>query len=228
MSAPVAVDPSAIDSAAALAASGRRFGFLSAVGVVVLSAGYFVPLVIGFATLPSPDVPFIDPWFSIMEILIILTAPLLVALMVAIHVWAPVRFKPFTMASVVFMGIAAGITAAVHFTVLTLSHRMEFETLPWLPSLLSFRWPSVPYALDILAWDVFFPLSALLVVPVFRGSRLTTSIRVLLLVSGVLALGGLAGVALNDMMVRNIGVVGYAVVFPVAAILLARLFRVRS
>jgi hypothetical protein len=163
-----------------------------------------------------------------MEILIILMAPLLVALMVAIHVWAPVRFKPFTMASVVFMGITAGITSGVHFTVLTLSHRMEFASLPWLPSLLTFQWPSVTYALDILAWDVFFPLSVLLVVPVFRGSRLTTSIRVLLLVSGVLAIGGLAGVALDDMMVRNIGVVGYAVVFPVAAVLLARLFRVHS
>jgi hypothetical protein len=43
-------------------------------------------------------------------------------------------------------------------------------------------------------------------------------------VSGVLALAGLAGVFLNDMQVRNIGIVGYAVVFPVAAALIGILF----
>lgn len=203
----------------------RRFGFVSAVGVVVLGVMYIVPLVLGFATLPSPDVPFSDPWFSMMEILILLTAPFMVAVAVAIHSWASPGHRALTLASLVFMAIAAGITCAVHFTVLTLSHRADFASLPWLSSLISFQWPSVTYTLDILAWDVFFPLSVLCLVPVFGGDRLRTAIRVLLAVSGVLAAGGLAGVALDDMSVRNIGIVGYAVVYPAAAVLVARLFR---
>jgi hypothetical protein len=47
----------------------------------------------------------------------------------------------------------------------------------------------------------------------------------LLIVSGVLALAGLAGVVTGDMRLRNIGIIGYAGVFPVAAALIAVLFR---
>ena len=61
--------------------------------------------------------------------------------------------------------------------------------------------------------------------PVFRGDRLRTFIRLLMIVSGVLALGGLSGAVVGDMQLRMIGVVGYAVVFPVVAVLLAMLFR---
>ena len=46
----------------------------------------------------------------------------------------------------------------------------------------------------------------------------------LLIVSGVLALAGLSGLALGDMRLRNLGVLGYVGVFPIAAALLARLF----
>jgi hypothetical protein len=73
----------------------------------------------------------------------------------------------------------------------------------WMPLFLSFKWPSVSYALDILAM----------------------SIRVLLVASGALALAGLSGVIVGDMQLRNIGIVGYAGVFPVVALLLAILFR---
>jgi hypothetical protein len=70
--------------------------------------------------------------------------------------------------------------------------------------------------------------SALVVVgqrsaPLFGGSGLARWIRGLLTTSGVLALGGLIGV-LGQMRLRMIGVVGYAVVFPVAVGLLALLF----
>jgi hypothetical protein len=97
--------------------------------------------------------------------------------------------------------------------------------LSWLPLLLSFKWPSVAYALDILAWDVFFAVSVLFAAPVFGDGRLATSIRVSMIASGVLALAGLSGVVVGDMQLRNIGIVGYAGVFPVAALLLAILFQ---
>ncbi len=69
------------------------------------------------------------------------------------------------------------------------------------------------YALDILAWDWFFGLSMLFLAPVFRNRR---SLSVLLVTSGVLSLAGLLGVPLEDMSIRNIGIVGYAVLAPVA------------
>jgi hypothetical protein len=89
---------------------------------------------------------------------------------------------------------------------------------------LSFNWPSVVYALDILGWDVFFPLSMLFAAPVFWGSRLAAWMRVLMTASGVLALAGVSGVVVGDMQLRNIGIVGYVGVFLVVTAQLAVLF----
>ena len=144
--------------------------------------------------------------------------------MVAVHAWAPAEARVFSLTALVFMSLLAGLTCSLHFVILTVGRQPAFAQLAWTPLLLSFEWPSVTYALDILAWDVFFALSVLFAAPVFRGSRLATSIRVLLVASGTLALGGLSGVVVGDMRLRMIGVVGYVGVFPVAALLLAILF----
>jgi hypothetical protein len=112
---------------------------------------------------------------------------------------------------------------------LTLSRQPAFASHSWLPLFLSFKWPSVAYAVDILAWDFFFPLSMFFAAPAFGGSRLAASIRVLMIASGVLALAGLSGVVAGNMQLRNIGIVGYVGVFPVVAGLLGILFyRARS
>jgi hypothetical protein len=191
---------------------------------VVLIAAYTATLVTGLLSLQSPQQPIGDPLFSILEILIVLLMPLMVALMVAVHAWAPAEVKVFSLMALVFVSLLAGLTCSVHFVILTVGRQAAFSGLAWMPLFLSFEWPSVAYALDILAWDVFFALSVLFAAPVFSGNRLATSIRVLLAASGVFALAGLSGVVAGDMRLRNIGIVGYAGVFPVAALLLAILF----
>ena len=206
-------------------ASARRLGIVSCVAYVVLSVVYAVTLGAGFVSLRSPHDPIGDPYFTLLEILILLTMPPLVALLVAAHAWAPEEGKVYSLVALVFVSLTAGLTCSVHFVVLTISHQAAFAALVETPMFLSFRWPSVVYALDILAWDVFFALSVLFLAPVFVGSRLATAIRALMVASGVLSLAGLGGVVVGDMQVRNIGIVGYAVVFPVAAVLVAVLFR---
>jgi hypothetical protein len=197
---------------------------LSAVCVVVLVAAYAITLILGLLSLKSPQQPIGDPMFSILEVLIIMMMPVMVALMVAVHAWAPSHTKTLSLAALVFMGLLAGVTCSVHFVILTLSRQAAFAGQPWAPVLLSFRWPSVVYALDILAWDFFFPLSMFFAAPVFGGSRLNLSIRVLMIATGVLSLAGLGGVVAGDMQLRNIGIVGYVGVFLVVACLLAVLF----
>jgi hypothetical protein len=122
------------------------------------------------------------------------------------------------------MGMLAGLTCCLHFVIFTLSRQAVFAGQSWLPLFMSFKWPSVVYALDILGWDVFFALSMLFAAPVFRGSRLAASIRALMIASGVLSLAGLSGVALGDMRLRNIGIVGYVGVFLAVAAFLVVLF----
>lgn len=205
-------------------ATARRLGMLSAVAIVVLLVVYAGTLAVGLLSLKSPEQPIGDPMFSILEVLIIVMMPVMVALMMAVHAWAPAHAKTLSLTAVVFMGLVAAVTCSLHFVILTLSRQAAFAGQSWLPLFLSFKWPSVAYALDIVAWDFFFPLSMFFAAPVFGGSRLAASIRVLMIVSGVLALAGLSGVVASDMQLRNIGIVGYVGVFLIVAALLAVLF----
>ena len=199
----------------------RRLGMASAVVVVLLSVAYAITLVAGLLSLGSPREPVADPYFSILELLIIVLAPLMVVVTAVVHAWATPGQKIFSLLALVFMSLLAGLTCSVHFAILTVSRQIAPASPQWL---LSFRWPSVAYAIDILAWDLFFGLSALFAAPLFKGDRLRTAIRILLTASGTLAIAGMSGVPGGDMQVRMIGVVGYAVVYPVAVALLGILF----
>ena len=205
-------------------ATARSLGIFSAAATVILLVAYAVTLAVGLASLESAQQPIGDPMFTILEVLIIIMMPVMVALMVVVHAWAPMHAKALSLISLVFMGLLAGVTCSLHFVILTLSRQPEFTGQPWLPLVFSFSWPSIAYALDILGWDVFFALSMLFAAPVFRGSRLAAWIRVLMIASAVLALAGLSGVVAGDMQLRNIGIVGYVGVFLVVAALLVVLF----
>ena len=119
------------------------------------------------------------------------------------------------------MGLMGLLTACVHFAVLTLSRHPSFAGYDLV---FAFRWPSVVYALDILAWDVFFALSVLFAAAVFRVSKLEKAIRWMLVASGFLALAGLIGVPTSNMDLRNVGIVGYVGGMTIAAGLIAVLF----
>lgn len=151
-------------------------------------------------------------------------AALYLIAMVAIHAYARPEAKVYSQVALVFMTILAAITTSVHFVILTVGHQLEATGQSWVPLVISFRWPSVLYTLDILAWDWFFALSLLFASVVFTEGRLERAVRMLLIVSGVLSLVGLVGVPLSDMDIRNIGIVGYAVVSPVAFLLIGVLF----
>ncbi|HZP19562.1 MAG TPA: hypothetical protein VFB16_05080 [Bauldia sp.] len=202
--------------------SARRLGLVSAIGAATLIALYAVTLVVGLASLASPNDAIADPMFTILEVLIIGLMPATVALIASLHAWAPEERKPHALVALVFMALVAVVTSAVHFCVLTLSRA---EVFAGLPQVFAFRWPSVVYSLDILAWDIFFPVSVLFAATAISGSRLALWTRATLVASGVLSFAGLAGVVTGDMQLRNIGIVGYVPVFFVATILLAALFR---
>ena len=202
----------------------RVIGRAAAWAVFFLEVVYAFTLVLGFLSLKSPQDPIGDPYFTILELLIILIAPLMVASMVAVHAYAPADVKVYSFMALVFMILLAGISSSVHFVILTVSRQMEAAGLIEAPLFFSFKWPSVAYTLDILAWDWFFALSMLFAAPVFKAGRLEITVRFLMIVSGVLSLAGLIGVPLSDMQVRNIGIIGYSVVAPIVFLLLGIVF----
>lgn len=202
----------------------RTIGRAAAWSASFLGAAYLVTLVLGILSLRSPNDPIRDPFFTILESLIVLMAPLMVVCMVAVHAYASPDVKAYGLLALVFMILVAGITSSVHFVILAASRQIEAGGLAGAPLLFSFKWPSAAYALDILAWDWFFALSMLFAAPVFRAGRREKTVRVLMIGSGVLSLAGLIGVPLADMQIRLIGVVGYAGVTPAVFLLLGMVF----
>jgi hypothetical protein len=64
---------------------------------------YSADFVVGFAALGNVRDPLPDPYLAIGEALILVMAPILVALMLAIHACAPHRAKPFTQVALGWM-----------------------------------------------------------------------------------------------------------------------------
>ena len=203
----------------------RNLGVISAWTICLVLVVYMVVLTIGLVTLKSPLDPISDPYFSIMEILIFVTAPLMVIAMASVHAYASAETKPYSLMALIFMILMACITSGVHFVVLTVSHQIEAAGFPGASLLFAFKWPSVIYTLDILAWDWFFALSMLFAAPVFKTGKLERTARFFMIVSGVLSLLGLLGIPLANMNVRNIGIVGYTIVALVAFLVMGIVFR---
>lgn len=210
----------------------RRWRFPSTAVVAcylgaLLLLAYVITTLLGLASLESPDDPIEDPYFTLMEVFILLIMPLMMLAFIALYQWAPTPSKQFySLCSLGFLAISAGITSSVHFVVWTVSRPIT-EQVENAEYLFSFSWPSVVYALDILAWDWFFGLSIILAALVVSWTtRIEKSLRILMLLSGFLSLFGLVALPLDNMQVRIIGIVGYAFVpipiFVLLGVLLGR------
>jgi hypothetical protein len=204
----------------------RRLGAWSARAMVVLIAAYIVVFVVGFADLGNTSKPLPDPYLAIAEILILIMAPIMVTLMLAIHHCAPPAAKPFTQVALGWMIAAAGLTTVVHFVELTVARHIDQSTFPGYARIFGFAWPSAFYAIDIVAWDVFFGLALLFAVPAFAHQGVATAVRRGLIASGSLCLIGLIGPFANALGWRTIGILGYTVVFGLTCLPLIRWFEI--
>jgi hypothetical protein len=121
------------------------------------------------------------------------------------------------------MILLAAVTCSIHFVQLVAIRRMEPAAMRALAPIVSlpWKWPSIMFALDLLAWDLFFGLSMLLAAPIFEGSKLQMALRRVMFLSGSLCLAGLPGPALGDLRFQSIAIVGYAGLGPVVFLLLS-------
>ncbi|NVE95519.1 hypothetical protein [Altererythrobacter lutimaris] len=208
--------------------SGSSLGRWAALGVFVTGVLYVTALGGGFASLDSAQDPIGDPWFTILELLILTELPLLVMLFSALHMRTPVPLRPYSLAALIFICTLTTISASVHFSILTLSRTELFQQDDISRALFAFEWPSVAYALDILAWDGLFPLALFCIAATFSPTGREKIVRRLVLVSAWLSLAGLAGVVFADMQLRNIGILGYGMIWPLAALAMVGLFKTET
>jgi hypothetical protein len=202
--------------------SERAIGRWSARALCALTVVYSADFVVGFAALGNVRDPLPDPYLGIGEVLILVMAPILVALMLAVHACAPTGATSFTQVALGWMLAAAALTTTVH--VVELSVARHIDSFPGYARIFDFQWPSLLYAVDVVAWDVFFGLALLFAVPAFRR-RSDTAARRGLLASGSLCLLGVIGPLTGAIAWRAIGIVGYTLVFAATCIPLARAFR---
>jgi hypothetical protein len=199
----------------------RSLGLWSSRTYLVLGVAYLVVIVAGFITNRNLKDPVKDPHLAVAEILILLMTPVLLALSAAIHYGAPADARPYTLISLGWMVAAVTTTATVHFVELTVARRLTADDFPAHDQVFGFRWPSILYAVDIVAWDFFFALALLFAVPAFEDEP---AVQLGLLASGLLSLGGLVGPAMGRISWRAIGIIGYAVIFPATCIPLSLYF----
>lgn len=189
-------------------------GFLSSVGLVLVGVTYAV--VVGFGIAQAGlDKPIIDPTLAVMEAITLVSALLVVILMAAVFGLASPERKVFGVLALAFGAVMTGLTSGVHFVALTAGRQTDFTTL---------EWPSTLYAVELLAWDVFFGLALIFAAPVFAGSGRCARARWALVATGVLCLLGGIGPIVGNMAVQRIGILGYGVALPITCVFLSLVF----
>lgn len=190
-------------------------GSRSATAVGIVGLAYGGVLAVGVST-HGPTEPIGDPLLAIMEILTIASALPILCVMVALSALATQKRQMAGVLTLSFGILFAGTTCMVHF--LELSAGRQLGTVGMV-------WPSTAYAAELLAWDVWLGLALLGAAQVLADDPAARGAQRALRLAGLLCLLGTVGPLLGSMRWQRIGVVGYAVVLPVAAFLLARWFR---
>ena len=193
----------------------KRIGYFSSYGLFLIGVVYVMVVAAGIFQAGSED-PITDPILAVMEILTLLSAPFIIAVMASVYETANPERKVFGLLALTFAGVMAGLTCAVHFIALTAGRQTGFTVL---------EWPSTLYAVELLAWDVFLGLSLLSAAFVFIGSGIRSAARWALIAAGTLSLLGAIGPIVGDMALQRIGIIGYGLGLPIAALMLSRVFR---
>jgi hypothetical protein len=195
-----------------------RLGYWSSGTLVAIGIAYVIVLVVGFSRHGLRE-PITDPVLAVMEVLTLLSAPLIVAVMAAVHDRAPTGRKVYGTIALAFATLLAGTTSAVHFIELTAARQLGNSGIVW---------PSRAYAAELLAWDVFLGLALVAAGVTFESTGPDLRVRRVAVVCGLLCLLGAAGPLTGNIRLQLIGVFGYAVVLPILAFLLVRAFARQS
>lgn len=202
----------------AIADGSARLVRWSGLAVIALHLAYAAATIAGFLSLGAADEPIADPWFAMMEWLIILIGPPVLVFLTGLGSLG-VEGRVWSLVAVALAAMTFALSAGLHAVLLVIGRD---HALVAVGGLLSFTWPSAAYAIDILAWDGFFALALLSSAIALRTVAGMAPARVIFLLAGICALAGLAGPISGIMQLRLVGVLGYAVLFPVASGLVLR------
>lgn len=209
--------------------SDRQIGKWAAASLVAVSAVYIVTGAIWLFTnldqakklglQPS------EPYFSILEILILVSTVAILPLFAAIYRISSNDRKTFALSALGFALLMIGMTSVVHaINLMVVRRTADRNVAEALALYTSDGRLSTLLAIDLLGWDLFFGFAMLFASPIFRGDRLQNSIRWSLVIGGTLCLIGFSGPASGNMLLQFPAIIGYAFVFPFVCLLLVIFF----
>ena len=153
---------------------------------------------IGIMMLSGSGFPPVEPYQTMFNILILLTAAWMVIYWVVLHQAVQGEKKIFSLASLVMIVIFATLTSINRYVGLTVVKQSllsgNTSGLQWF---LPYGWPSVMLALEILAWGFFFGLACLCLAPAFTNGKLERAIFWTLIATGILSLLAAVGQVIN-------------------------------
>jgi hypothetical protein len=174
----------------------RRIGIWGGIFFVILGLIYMG--LIGVMILSGSGFPPVEPYQTMFNILILLTATWMVFYWTVLHHAVQGEKRVFSMASLVMIVIFATLTSINRYVGLTVVRQSilsgNTNGLQWF---LPYGWPSVMLALEILAWGFFFGLACLLLAPVFTSGKLERAIFWTLIATGILSLLAAVGQVIN-------------------------------
>jgi len=203
----------------------RRIGIWSATSAATIGVIYVVVGLIGIAARPPSRLALsqVDPYLAILEVLIILSAVTLVTMMAAVQTYAGPECETIGVTAFAFIICFAVLTCGVHFASLTVGRQIDPRALSLLSHQLSFEWPTLALALDLLAWNFFLGLALVFAAQVFKGEA-ALRVRVSMTLAGTLCLTGTLGPASGHLRIQYLAIAGYAFALPISCVLLAMLF----
>jgi hypothetical protein len=204
------------------AAHARALGTFAAWMAFAVTEVYAIVSGIAYARQGAPVES--GPFLSIMALLVVIMGPFLVLSMVAVHSYAAPKYKTYALAALAFMIACIAVTSCINFLLLLVSARPELFSESWRSLFLPCKWPVPAFVLDNFVWDWFFGISMLLAAPVFGGDTLKNALRLLMIVSGVLCLAGLAWLAVSPEQAVIIGILGWGAAGAIVFLLLAKVF----
>jgi hypothetical protein len=197
---------------------GLRLAWINSVLFVVYDLIVISGIVIGKGVLK-------EPYLAIAEVLTLVGSLLLILLIAAIHECTPQSAKVFSLTALGWMVLLAGSTVIVHFVNLTLWRQISPQQKIDYVRFLGWEWPSLMFAIELVAWHLFFGLSMLFAAFAFKGSGWEKAVRITLIAIGLLCILGLIGPVVGDLIWRLIGIFGYGVGFPIVCVMIARVFK---
>ena len=175
----------------------RRIGFWSGLVLVILGVIYLGLITVSMSS--GSGFPPVEPFQTIFNVLVLITAVWMVFFWSILHQAAPVERKPFSRASFAMIVIFAALTSINRYVGLTVvKQSIASGTTNGLQWFLPYGWPSVMLALEFLAWGFFFGLACLCLAPVFVNGKLEHAIFWTLILTGILSLLAALGLVIGS------------------------------